>query len=88
MSNLLEFQHNVVGGNKTIFSIETSELNPEDLEAEEVEESREEFKKERYSIKILREYIQKHSSKLAEVGNVIQGDIKNNNVILTILKIN
>jgi hypothetical protein len=75
-------------GNKTIFNIETSELNPKNIDTNEVEESKEKFESEKYDLKTLREYIQKHSAKLSETGNTIQGESKNENVTLTILKLN
>jgi len=88
MSNLLEFQHSILENKKAIFSIETSDLNPKNIETTEVEESREEFEVNKYDLKALREYIQKHSTKLSETGNTIKGEIENETVILTILKIN
>lgn len=87
MSNLLEFQHSILQNKKVIFSIETSDLNPKDIETTEVEESREEFEVNKYDLKTLREYILKHSTKLSETGNIIKGEVKNNKVVLTILKI-
>jgi len=88
MSNLLEFQHSILENKKATFSIETSDLNPKDIETTEVVETKEEFEVEKYDLKTLRDYILKYSTKLSETGNTIKGEVKNENVILTILKIN
>ena len=86
-SNLLEFQRAMVDNNKATFNIETSELNPENVETDEVEDTKEEFEVVKYTIRTLREYIIKHSSTLNTIDNLIQGEIKEGNVILIIFKI-
>ena len=86
-SNLLEFQKALIADGKAIFSIETSELNPKKEKTDEIESTKEEFDLIKYTIKTLREYILKYSSTIAEVNTLIQGEIKEDKVILTILKI-
>ena len=86
-SNILEFQKALIVDNKAIFSIETSELNPKKEKTDEIERTKEEFDLVKYTIKTLREYILKYSSTIAEVNTLIQGEIKEGKVILTILKI-
>ena len=86
MSSLLEFQHTLVDEEFAIYSIETGELNPEELETEEMGETRERYHVRDYSLAILRKYIQKYSSVLAETGNVIKGEIIARHIILTVLK--
>lgn len=86
MSSLLEFQHTLVDKEEAIYSIETGELNPDELEAEELGETRERYHVRDYSLAILRKYIQKYSTILAESGNVIKGEIVARHIILTVLK--
>jgi len=86
-SNILEFQKALVADGKAIFSIETSELNPKKEKTDEIESTKEEFDLAKYTIKTLREYILKYSSTIAEVNTLIQGEIKEDKVILVILKI-
>lgn len=89
MSNLLEFQHTILTKGKAIYSIETSELNPKKLKSTENKETITSIPEEDYSVRNLREFIQKNSQTLANNGDVLKGEIVNGNVVLTVLnKIN
>jgi len=86
-SNLLEFQRAMVDNNKATFNIETSKLNPKNIKTRVVEDTKEEFEVVKYTIRTLREFILKHSFTIATTDSLIQGEIKEDKVILTILKI-
>lgn len=87
MSSLLDFQHELLTKSKNaVYSIETGELNPKELEAEEITNTQETTELSEYGLKTIREYIYRHSSTLSESGNIISGEVKKNQIILTVLK--
>ncbi len=87
MGSLLEFQRSLRKESEVVYSIETSELNPKKLEADEIEETVEIFQKEDYTVKTLRDYIYGKSTILAETGNVIKGVNTGEQIKLVILKV-
>lgn len=87
MSSLLDFQNQLIHrGQSAIYSIETGELNPE-VETEVVKGTEKTFKRGKYDLKRIREYIYEHSSTLAESGNIISGEVTEHDLVLTVLKI-
>ena len=85
MSNLLEFQHTLLTKGKAVYSIATSELNPSELETEINKPTVTSIPKEAYSVRNLREFIQVNSQTLTDNGDIIKGEVINENVVLTVL---
>lgn len=85
MSNLLEFQDTVLTDGKAIYSIETGELNPKDLNATENVDTITSIPEEEYGIRSLRQFINKYSQVLANNGDIVKGEKTKGKVILTVL---
>lgn len=85
MSNLIEFQERLLKDHTVTYSIETAELNPinKNLNKTELTES---FELKEYTLRSLRGFITANSDNLISFGNLIEGKVIKDKVILSIIK--